>query len=102
MKNKKQEKALSLLSGLSQKSGIPVDMLTSLPLIKMMSNREIYIEDAGKILKYDTESVCITQRKMTLEIKGRNLSIKCLADTNICVCGYIEMLCFITDGGENT
>ncbi len=100
MKNKKPKKSLSVLSGLSQKSGIPLDMLTSLPLIKMMSNREIYIEDAGRILRYDSECVCITQRKMTLEILGRNLCIKSLADGNICVCGYILSLGFLTDGGE--
>ena len=48
---KKHKKKAPLVSSISSLSGIPLDMLTSLPLIKMMSNREIYIEDAGRIIR---------------------------------------------------
>ena len=94
MKRKKQKAQLSSLSRLSLKSGLPLDMLTNLPLIKMFSNREIYIEDAGQILRYDSECVVIFQRKMLLTIGGKNLHLKSLADKNVSVEGIIEYISF--------
>ena len=91
---KKHKKRRQLISSLSASSGLPIDMLLSLPLIKMMSNREIYIEDAGRIIRYDKECVALMQRKKVIEIQGENLNLRSLADGNISVDGYIETVKF--------
>jgi sporulation protein YqfC len=90
----KHKKRTPLISAISASSGIPIDMLSSLPLIKMLSNREIYIEDAGRIIRYDKECVALMQRRHVVEIKGENLNLRSLADGNISVDGYIESVSF--------
>ena len=97
---KKHKKKSPLVSSISSLSGIPLDMLTSLPLIKMMSNREIYIEDAGRIIRYDRECVALMQREKVIEIKGENLNLRSLADGNISVDGYIESVSFLCEYGK--
>ena len=97
---KKHKKKAPLVSSISSLSGIPLDMLTSLPLIKMMSNREIYIEDAGMIIRYDRECVALMQREKVIEIKGENLNLRSLADGNISVDGYIESVSFLCEYGK--
>lgn len=92
MKNKKEKN--SVLTKLSQRSGVPFDMLTHLPLTKMYSNREIYIEDAGQILRYESECIVIFQRKMLMTITGKQLKLKSLANKNVSVEGSIESVIF--------
>ena len=97
---KKHKKKAPLVSSISSLSGIPLDMLTSLPLIKMMSNREIYIEDSGRLIRYDRECVALMQREKVIEIKGENLNLRSLADGNISVDGYIESVSFLCEYGK--
>ena len=73
---------------------IPVDMAMSLPYIKMCSNREIVIEDAGKLIHYDGECVKVCQRNMRVTVCGRELKIKCLANNDIRVMGFILSVMF--------
>lgn len=104
MKNKNQNKdecpKHNIVSRISQKLEIPFDMLTSLPVIKMLSNREIYIEDAGEITKYDNERICVVQGKNTVFVEGSDLDLKFLSDGNIRVFGYIQRVCFEMNKGR--
>ncbi len=95
-KNKNEDEGAKhkFLSRVSQKLEIPFDMLTSLPMIKMLSNREIFIEDAGEITKYDNKCISVVQGKNTVFVEGSDLDLKFLADGNIRVFGYIERVCF--------
>ena len=99
MKKKKNERH-GIISRLSDASGIPFDMLTSLPMIKMTSNREIVIEDAGALEHYESGCVRLSQGRLCVCINGVDLRIKCLADNSISVTGYITGVGFDRGGGE--
>ncbi len=94
----KKSKKYSFVSGISTKSGIPFDMLTSKPLIKMTSNREIIIEDAGVLVDYSEDCVKLTQRTLEIDIFGKGLKIKCLTNNSICVYGCIYSISFDGEG----
>lgn len=100
LKNKNKGARHNIVSRVSQSIDIPFDMLTNLPMIKMLSNREIYIEDAGEITKYDDNCVCVVQGKNTVFVEGHNLDLKFLSDGNIRVFGYIERVCFEMNKGR--
>ncbi len=75
-------------------SGLPLDAVTDCPYIKMCSNREITIEDAGKLLHYEKELVKVSQHKKNIVVEGEKLDIVCLANKDIRVCGIIEKISF--------
>ena len=85
---------LSATQQLSRLSQIPFDMLTAMPYIKMCSNREITVEDAGKLLHYDRTCVKVRQGKSNIVISGSGLDIKCLANNDLRVEGCIYGISF--------
>ena len=93
---KKAEKQTQpgMLGNISQKSGIPFDMLTRRPLISLNSNREITIEDAGKLENYDSTCVSLYQKDMLLTVCGKELQLKFLSGGNVGVSGIITGLYF--------
>lgn len=89
MRNRKKER-LTASQRLSNISNIPIDMvLTRLPYITLCSNREITVEDAGKLIHYDTENVKVMQGRIAVCVTGRNLVLRCLANNDMRVEGYI-------------
>lgn len=98
-KNKKAYPESSYLSKLSMASELPIDTALGMPLIKLASNREIFVERAGLLEYYDDNCVKLTQGKMNICVMGRALRLKCLADGNISVCGYIMNVGFEAKGG---
>ena len=93
MKSRKKQ-SLTALQRLSNMSQIPVDTVLSRPFIKMHSNREIVIEDAGKLLHYDTESVRVRQYSTVIIIHGKDLILRCLANNDLRVTGFISSVSF--------
>lgn len=91
---RKQKNKLSASERLSNLTEIPFDMVGCLPYIKMCSNREVTIEDAGSILHYDGENIKLMQKKMRIEIEGRGLKILCLSGNNLRICGFITGMRF--------
>ena len=79
---------------LSRMSQIPFDMLTQMPYIKMCSNREITVEDAGKLIHYDKNTVKVRQGKNNIVINGSGLDIKCLANNDLRIEGCIYGISF--------
>lgn len=93
-KSRKNQTKRSLLENISQKSGIPLDLLSRKPLISLNSNREIIIEDAGKLENYDSGCVSLYQKDMLLTVCGKELELKFLSGGNIGVNGIITGLYF--------
>ncbi len=85
---------LTVAEKLANAVEIPVDMALSLPYLKMCSNREIVIEDAGKLIHYDGECVRVSQRNMRVTVCGRDLKLKCLANNDLRVTGFIVSVQF--------
>lgn len=80
------------------KTDIPPDFVLGMPVIRMASNREIFVEDAGFLDHYDDACVKLRQRKTNICVNGRNLKLKFLADNNIRIVGYINSVCFENRG----
>jgi len=93
MKKRKKEK-LSVTEKLSNITNIPFDMATHLPYIKMYSNREIIIEDAGKLVHYSEDCIKVKQGKNTVGIDGTDLKLICLATGDLRVAGFINSVYF--------
>ena len=90
----KEKNKLSVYKRAVNASWLPYDVCTSNAYIKMCSNREILVEDAGKLVNYTDECVKVVQKKQVICINGRNLKIICLANNDIRVTGFICSVSF--------
>ena len=92
VKNKKNK--LPLAARLSNATQIPFDMTGCCPYIKMCYNREVLVEDAGKLVQYDRERVCVLQRNNKVFIVGNDLYIDYLSNGDLRVTGFIKNVGF--------
>ena len=76
------------------KTDIPPDFVVGMPVIRMASNREIFVEDAGFLDHYDDSCIKLRQRKTNICVNGNNLKLKFLADNNVRIVGFISSVCF--------
>ena len=90
MKNKK----LALIQQISNASSVPFDAAGSLSYIHLLSNREALIEDAGRLVHYDSELVTVKQGKNSVTVTGSGLVIKYLKNNNLSVTGFIRSVSF--------
>ena len=90
--NKKNK--LSTYKRVVNASWLPYDVTSRCAYIKMCSNREILVEDAGKLVNYTDECVRVLQNKQLICICGNNLKIICLANNDIRVTGFIASVSF--------
>lgn len=85
---------LSIAQKIANATQIPFDAVTKMPYIKMCSNREITVEDAGRLIHYDKELVKVKQGKNTVCVSGSGLNIRCLANNDLRVEGCINEVAF--------
>jgi sporulation protein YqfC len=85
-----KRKKLSASAKLSNATQIPFDMSGCNPYIRMCYNREIIIEDAGKLMQYSEDFVKVSQRKTAVCISGKNLKISYLSSGDMRVTGFIS------------
>lgn len=90
----KNDKKLSQVAKLSNAAQIPFDMAAGYPYVKMCFNREIVIEDAGKLIHYDEDSVRVMQRKNIVSVEGRNLKLVFLSNGDLRVTGFVKNVGF--------
>lgn len=76
-------------TSLCEITGLPLDALGKLPVFQLFSDRELIIEGAKNIEYYDELCVKIKAEKMHITVNGESLTIKCLANRNLSVCGDI-------------
>lgn len=90
----KEKNKLSPYKKAVNASWLPYDVHTKCAYIKMCSNREVVVEDAGKLVNYTDECVKVVQQKQVINIRGKDLKIICLANNDIRVTGFIISVSF--------
>ncbi len=59
-------------------------------------NREVNVDGYRELLEYSDANIKVNMNKLIVSFSGRGLSIKCLDDTSMLICGYITNIEFIT------
>ena len=65
------------------------EMLGSKPTIEISGNNRMTVEGIRGILEYSKIQIRVSIGKMSLQIKGRGLNLKCISPTSIVVEGFI-------------
>ena len=92
--NKKNKTGLSAAENISNVTQLPFDMAIGLPYIKLSSNREVFIEDAGNLVHYDECCVKVRQHKNVVSVSGNNLKLVFLVNNDLRITGFITGVSF--------
>ena len=80
----------SLLEKTSAALDIPGDILTGLPRIELLGDREMRMENHKGILAYGSEEIHISGGKLVVRIKGSELELRAMDPAQLLITGYID------------
>lgn len=75
---------------------LPKEIIFNLPLITMVGNEEINIENYKGVIEYSPEKIRINTECGVLKINGEKLSFKQITAENIIVTGVIQTLEYLS------
>ncbi len=87
-------KVKNLREKVSTKLDIPKDIALNIPVIKMIGDSEILIENHKGILEYKLSILRIKSDLGEISLEGRNIEIKDISDEIIFITGKIDSLYF--------
>jgi sporulation protein YqfC len=64
-------------------------------IIEMCGNRSVTMEGSTGILLYESNNIKINTRRMVVSFEGRGLSVKCISETGVEICGFITKIEFL-------
>ncbi len=79
----------------SDKLSLPKDIVLNMPVIRIIGDKEILIENHGGILEYTLETIRLKSNLGDLELKGYGFQIKDISEESIFVIGKVDSLSFI-------
>ncbi|KAE9636974.1 sporulation protein YqfC [Defluviitalea raffinosedens] len=96
-KNKKEEniQPINLKKKVTDILELPKEVVLNLPMISMLGNEEMHIENYKGILEYDSERIKIYTSNGVLKLEGRGLSLKAMTTEEIVIKGTIFRIEFL-------
>lgn len=94
-KNRKKSGELPLLSRISEKTGLPLDVLSGCPYLQLYGGRCLIIEGKNRIEQYDERVLTVRCGENLLQIEGQKLRVSLLDRDALCINGTITAL-FLT------
>lgn len=74
---------------------VPKEVVIDLPLISMMGNEEITIENYKGVIEYSEEKIRINTAKGVVKVEGRSMVLKEITDDDIQILGNIVKIEFV-------
>jgi sporulation protein YqfC len=74
---------------------VPKEVVIDLPLISMIGNEELSIENYKGVIEYSEEKIRINTAKGVIKIEGRSMLLKEITDDDIQILGSILKIEFI-------
>lgn len=87
-------KVNKLKEKVSDKLSIPKDIVLNMPVIKVIGDREVIIENHKGILEYTSSSIKLKSVLGDLTLIGKGFQIKDISEDNIFIVGLIDSLSF--------
>ena len=80
----------TILEKTSAALDIPGDVLTGLPRIELLGDREMRMENHKGILAYGKEEIHISGGKLVVRVKGDQLELRAMDPAQLLITGHID------------
>lgn len=74
---------------------VPKEVVIDLPLISMMGNEEITIENYKGVIEYSEEKIRINTAKGVVKVEGKSMVLKEITDDEIQILGNVVKIEFV-------
>lgn len=74
---------------------VPKEATTNIPIITLLGNKDITIENFDGIIEYGPSLIRLSTRCGTLAIEGENLEARSMTSENIKIIGQIKAVAFL-------
>jgi len=95
-KTQKEREKFSVVRSLTKALELPGEITLNLPLISMVGNEELIIENYKSVIEYSDERIRIKTATRVVRIEGRALTLAHITSENIAITGNITKMEFLT------
>ena len=88
MERNKREK--NIFSDTAELFDLPMDLLTGLPHVELMGNRQFYMENHRGILSYSEDEIAVSAEGLIVRIFGKKLELISMSADALRIRGAIE------------
>lgn len=86
-RNKRDKK---IISDTAELFDLPIDLLSGLPHVELMGNRQFYMENHRGILSYSEDEIAVSADGMIVRIFGKKLELVSMSGDALRIRGAIE------------
>ena len=90
MERGKRDKGV--LTGAAELFDLPVDLVTGMPHVEVLGNRQFYMENHRGIISYSDREISISGSGMILQVKGAELVLVSMTAQALRIRGEIERI----------
>lgn len=90
MERGKRDKGV--LTGAAELFDLPVDLVTGVPHVEVLGNRQFYMENHRGIISYSDREIAISGSGMILQVKGAELVLVSMTAQALRIQGEIERI----------
>ena len=88
MERNKRDK--NFISDTAELFDLPIDLLSGLPHIEMMGNRQFYMENHRGILSYSEDEIAVSAEGLIVRVFGKKLELVSMSGDALRIRGTIE------------
>ncbi len=92
MKQKQMEQKFSRMEAVSEKMKLSSNILAGAPIITVIGQTELSIENYKGIIEYTGDLLRIQTKTGRIHIEGKNLVIRCYSEDAMKVSGFISLI----------
>lgn len=90
-----KQKTIEIMEGLSETMKLPSDILAGAPIMTLVGNRQVSIENYKGIIEYTEEQIRVQTKIGRIHIEGKRLNIEYYTVDDMRVTGNITMIQFL-------
>lgn len=71
---------------------LPPEVAVGVPQVELYGDRQLYMAGHRGVIAYSTEEVAVSGGSLTVRIKGENLQLAAMTDSELRLTGHIEQV----------
>ena len=89
------ERREDMLARMAELFDLPSDLVAGACHIELLGDRQFFLEGHEGILSYGTEQIDISAGTLVVRVRGRDLQLRSMTDSEVRICGMIEAVEYI-------
>ena len=94
----RNERPQRMLARMAELFDLPADIVAGLCHVEMLGDRQLFLEGHSGILSYGTEQIDVGAGSLILRVRGQNLTLRSMTDSEVRIFGKIDAVEYVRCG----